>query len=409
MQARSFIVELVLVVGVGFLLPKLQAQNQSPAPQDLPPQPQGVEVQARGPVHEAFAPLSAEAVATIPVIKQPPAPLEEMAPEEKPEGEVIWIKGYWAFDEDRNDYLWVSGTWRAPPPGKQWVPGYWREQDQAGWQWVPGFWTTASKDPAAAAEVSYLSQPPALPAMPPPGAPPRADAFYVPPQWVWAGDRYVLKPGYWAQRNPDYIWVADHYRWTPSGYIFIPGYWDLAMSRRGFLYAPVFVNPAMVTVGYTYTPVYVVRDTVVLDSLFVRPTAYHYYFGDYYGRGYEDRGFVSCYVYSQRNYDPIIVYETPRQPANWLTIQITLGNNRAAGVAPLPPRTLVAQQTIINQTVINETTINKTTINTTNVNTTNSTRPTSTRPISIRRTSRRYSHRRLRWRRKKAYRLLNWT
>jgi hypothetical protein len=44
-----------------------------------------------------------------------------MPPDEKPEGEVIWINGYYAWDDERNDFLWVSGIWRTPPPSKRWV------------------------------------------------------------------------------------------------------------------------------------------------------------------------------------------------------------------------------------------------------------------------------------------------
>ncbi len=28
-----------------------------------------------------------------------------MAPEDKPEGDMTWIAGYWAWDDDRADYL----------------------------------------------------------------------------------------------------------------------------------------------------------------------------------------------------------------------------------------------------------------------------------------------------------------
>src|SRR5437868_4027373 len=43
-----------------------------------PPVPKGVEVMARGPVHEAFATPTAEAEPTTPIPKKPPLPLEEM-------------------------------------------------------------------------------------------------------------------------------------------------------------------------------------------------------------------------------------------------------------------------------------------------------------------------------------------
>src|SRR5258708_4794574 len=53
---------------------------------ELPAVPKGVEVLTRGPVHEAFASLTTEAAPTTPVAKQPPKPIEEMPPQEKPEG-----------------------------------------------------------------------------------------------------------------------------------------------------------------------------------------------------------------------------------------------------------------------------------------------------------------------------------
>ena len=63
-----------------------------------------------------------------------------MPPDQKPAGQnVQWIPGYWSWDVSRNDYLWVSGIWREPPPNSQWVPGYWH-QVEGGSQWVPGTW-----------------------------------------------------------------------------------------------------------------------------------------------------------------------------------------------------------------------------------------------------------------------------
>src|SRR4051794_23086750 len=76
--------------------------------QDAPPPPAapgGVEVRARGPVHEAFAGPTSEPVATPAVAKKPPAPIDELPPAEKPNGNVIWISGYWGYDDDRKDFL----------------------------------------------------------------------------------------------------------------------------------------------------------------------------------------------------------------------------------------------------------------------------------------------------------------
>src|SRR5437899_766287 len=136
-----------LVLGTGLCL-ALGVYGQPPATvsaalegtapaAEAPPVPKGVEVMTRGPIHEAFATPTTPPEPTQPIPKRPPAPITELPPDEKPEGNVLWIGGYWAWDEDRNDFLWVSGIWRAVPPGRQWVAGYWREQGD-NWQWAPG-------------------------------------------------------------------------------------------------------------------------------------------------------------------------------------------------------------------------------------------------------------------------------
>ena len=378
MLSRSLFIGIPLLLLAGCVLawtswlgaqeaPPLQAPTPiSSAPADplaAPAQPagtaQGIEVMARGPVHEAFATPLGEPQPTLIVAKAPPKALEELPPEQKPEGNVAWIGGYWSWDDDRKDYLWVSGIWRTAPPNKEWVPGYWRENNEQ-YQWVPGFWTQVQAE-AQKQDVMYMPRPPAPPAVAV-GVAPNTTSFYVPGTWEWHGDNYAWRPGYWAQVQPGYVWVASHYQWTPGGYVYIPGYWDLAVSRRGVLYAPVVVDPAVVRVGYVYTPGYVVGDTIVLDAMFVRPAYCHYYFGDYYGPGYRDLGYESCIVYSRTHYEPIIVYERydHRDDPRWETVQINLYFGRNSGQMPLPPRTLVQQ--INNTTIINQTNVYKTTV-----------------------------------------------
>jgi hypothetical protein len=366
MRPRSILLWSALLLGGAGLcvLPPRSRGDDAPSPE-----PKGVTVLARGPVHEAFAPLTTEAAPTTPIAKKPPAPLEEMAPEEKPEGEMLWIGGYWAFDDDRKDFLWVSGVWRAAPPGRQWVAGYWREADDA-WQWVAGFWAVAPKEEAPQQEVTYLPPPPAPPNVAPPGDPPSAESFYVPGTWVWNGKPdYVWKAGYWAKVQPNFVWVPAHFRWTPAGYLYVGGYWDHCIRNRGVIYAPVYVDPAVVTLSFSYTPAYAIDQGVVVDALWVRPATCHYYFGDYYGPAYSDCGYTSCVVYSRDHYDSIIVYERyeHRRDPDWFTVQINLFGDRTAGREPVPPRTLNQQTTIINQTVVNQTNINQTTINQTNI------------------------------------------
>ena len=71
----------------------------------------GVQVLTRGPVHEAFAEtVTFDPEPGIVVPKLPPAAIEELPPDQKPEGaNVAWIPGYWAWDDERNDFL--VGQW----------------------------------------------------------------------------------------------------------------------------------------------------------------------------------------------------------------------------------------------------------------------------------------------------------
>src|ERR1035438_9737604 len=64
----------------------------------------GVEVLTRGPIHEAFAePLTANPRPNPIIHQKPPAAIEELPPDQKPEGTHIqWISGYFAWDETRN-------------------------------------------------------------------------------------------------------------------------------------------------------------------------------------------------------------------------------------------------------------------------------------------------------------------
>jgi len=354
--------------------PAQPGQEQAPVVIDVDT-PKGVEVLARGPVHEAFATPTAEAKPTQYVPKKPPADIEEMPPEEKPDGDVVWVGGYWAWDDDRDDYLWVSGCWRVQPDGKEWVPGYWREQANQ-WQWVPGFWTAVQETQRP--EVTYYPEPPPPPQLAPPGNPPEADMFYAPGYWMWVGNHYVWRAGYWTRVRQGHVYVSSHYRWTPHGYVFVSGYWDYDVARRGVLYAPVVVDTVVVGPRFVYTPYYAVTDTIVVDALFVRPGFCHYYFGDYYGPRYVSLGFHCGYHYSRVHYDPIIVYNRwcYRDSPGWFDVRLSISLGRSAGRVPCPPRTLVQQVNVtnvrnvnvknvnVNRTVINNTTVNNNVANT---------------------------------------------
>lgn len=110
-----------------------------------------------------------------PVIEsQPPDPIEEILPDHRPADEnVIWTPGYWYFDQDEEDFVWISGLWRSVPPGRQWVPGYWN-QVSSGYQWVAGTWIRGD------GPVSFYPEPPQSQERGPSSVAPSANHFYVP-------------------------------------------------------------------------------------------------------------------------------------------------------------------------------------------------------------------------------------
>ncbi len=262
------------------------------------------EVLTRGPVHEAFAAtVSYDPEPGIIVNVQPPSAIEEIPPDQRLEGEnVTWIPGYWAWDEDRDDFLWVSGIWRNLPPGRQWVPGYWAQADGRH-QWTSGYW-----EDAEVAEVSYLPKPPRSLERGPNIDAPSRDVSWLPGSWVWQDERYAWRSGYWAPVRENWIWVPSHHRWTRRGYVYVDGYWDYGVARRGVLFAPVhFDRNVYSRPDFRYTPTTVINISVFVNHLFVRPRYGHYYFGDYYAPSYRDNGYYASYHYNntRSGFDPI--------------------------------------------------------------------------------------------------------
>lgn len=304
----------------------------------------GIEELARGPVHEAFGqpsqfnPEPGETVA-----KAPPEAVEELPPDQKPEGDdVRWIPGYWHYDDETKDYMWVSGFWRNIPPGRNWVPGYWNTIAD-GNQWVSGFWANAE-----AAEAEYLPAPPETLEAGPAGDAPAADNVWMPGTWMWRDTRYLWRPGYWAAGNPNWVWSAPHYEWTPNGYVFVDGYWDYPLQRRGLLFAPVVFGPRL-RPGFVYTPSIVIDTGLLTLNLFARPRYQHYYFGDYYAASYATAGIYPWFAYSnsRRGYDPLYAYTNwsyGRTNANWERDQRRAYYDRRDNENARPPRTVAAQR-----------------------------------------------------------------
>lgn len=318
--------------------------------QEQPINEAGVQVLTRGPVHEAFAEASMMgAKAGVIVTKAPYDDISELPPDQRPEGaNMAWIPGYWSWDDDRSDFIWVSGVWRDLPPGRQWVPGYWTSV-QGGSQWISGFWGDAAQN-----EVTYLPPPPEPLEVGPSSPAPRPDNLWTPGCWVWQHTRYDWQPGYWVAQQPDWVWSPAHYTWTPRGYIYVPGYWDHDIVHRGVMFAPVYYErPVYQRSGYYYSPSTVIDLAVMLTTLFVQSSSRHYYYGDYYDRGYEDRGFYPWHSRQARRYgdDPIYSHYRSRQfkqDSDWDRHIDEQYRYRRDHIDARPPQTLALQVNINN-------------------------------------------------------------
>lgn len=300
-----------IAFGVIMIVPSIGAAQENEANA-------GAEVQTRGPVHEAFAgTVSFNPEMGIIVDQAPPAVIEEVPPEQRLEGDnVSWIPGYWGWDEDQNDFLWISGIWRNLPPDREWIPGYWAENDGRH-QWTSGYWEDSDTT-----EVTYLPKPPRSVEVGPNIEASSNDQSWIPGNWIYRDDRYAWRTGYWAPARQNWAWTPAYYRWTQRGYVYVDGYWDYPVVRRGVVFAPVRFD-----VGYRsranfyYTPSTVVSLSVFTNHLFLRPNYGHYYYGDYYEPRYRDRGFFASYSYnsSRYGYDPIYSHNRweNRNDRNW--------------------------------------------------------------------------------------------
>ena len=315
------------------------ATNTSAARADL-----RIEVLTRGPIHEAFAqPVTFDEGAGFAITRQPPAPLEEMIPEQKPEGNhVLWIPGYWNWDTDRSDFIWISGCWRAVPPNCSWIPGYWATS-AGGYQWVAGFWSSADTE-----EIEYLPAPPATLEAGPQGAS-SSNNIWIPGCWVRQEGRYAWRAGFWEAGRANWVWVPSQYCYTPLGYVYVDGYWDYALKNRGVMFLPVYCPAELYgQAGFQFAPDIVFNIDVLSQNLFCCPQRHHYYFGDYYGADYAQQGYNPwCDVsVSFSWYDPLFVHAQwqHRDDHQWAANQRTGYEQRRDNVALRPARTYAALQ-----------------------------------------------------------------
>lgn len=179
------------------------------------------------PIHEALVPKAGPLLPQPVSALQPPMALSEHTPP-KPDEDLIWIPGYWVWQEESSSYAWVCGVWRRPPPNMHWISGEWVNQE-GGWTRLLGFWSPADSL-AIIAEI-----PPELPQESPPPAP-GDDYFYFKGYWEYTGGSYQYQPGSWQPFDPNWILAQPAYYWRPDGYRFTPAYWDYSLDDRGYAY-----------------------------------------------------------------------------------------------------------------------------------------------------------------------------
>ena len=262
----------------------------------------------RGQLHEAYAaPHQDNPAPNLLVDRQPPENIEELAPEYQPEGaNVQWIPGYWAWDTELDDFIWISGVWRDVPAERSWEPGYWSSEDD-GFRWIAGYWAIEQTEP-----LNYLPTPPLSVDQGPVIEAPSQDHFYIPGNWEYQQSRYLWRPGYWCPSVENRIWIPARYIWTPSGCVYTPGYWDYVLAQRGTCFAPVYYrSPIYLNRSYRYSPSCRIRTGFgFMVHLFVRQDCGRYFYGDWYGqrhRGVAYRPWHERHSHC-RNYDPLLSY-----------------------------------------------------------------------------------------------------
>jgi WXXGXW repeat (2 copies) len=290
---------------------------QTPGPRTLAeevlPTPAGIEVLAKGPVHESFAEIVLfDPTAGIVISQSPPEPIQEIPATEKPDDpSALWIPGYWGWDVDRKDFVWVSGVWRIPPPGRTWVPGGWTTVE-GGYQWFSGYWSGAESQGA-----QPLPPPPNSLEVGPSSPSPGPQYEWTPGYWEWIFEQqtYVWHPGCWRLDEDNWVWVPSYYCRSPGGVIFVSGYRDFEFAGRGCLYSPIYFQEALyLSPSYTYRPCYPMNISLVASCLFVHPTTCHYYYGDYFSHTNRSRGYFPCHTFgsSYRGFDPFVGYGDQR-------------------------------------------------------------------------------------------------
>lgn len=237
-----------------------------------------------GPIHEAFVQRITGSIALDAVPNAPPTPVQERIPTQK-DPQTIWIPGYWEWDSERQDFYWVTGTWRRPPPGRSWIPSIWLNSDE-GWVRVHGFWSDLPES-----NLVYIEQAPPDDIDETVANPPGQNYFWLDGYWSFNASKndYEWLEGLWQALDPNWIMVPAHYVWRPDGYVFVSAYWDWVLEDRGDAFSPIDI-PAGRREGVVYEPAIVLEPVVIIPRLLVYYPDYSclYYHHHHYHRDFWD-------------------------------------------------------------------------------------------------------------------------
>lgn len=218
------------------------------AEQSNPADSEKIQVRNVGPLHEAFLSPAKDGAASH-IDKAPPQPINERPAVDPPSENAVWIPGYWEWNEAKKDYLWTTGTYRVPPPGRFWINGYWKRDDQ-GWYRVPGFWTDRQTD-----RIDWRKEgPPADQPDDQVGSAPGTDFFYIPGHYAPDANGVIWKKGFWAKSQVGWSWVPAQWVRQPEGWTYQEGYWDRNLEDRGILFAPAEIVGNGTGSETTYAP-----------------------------------------------------------------------------------------------------------------------------------------------------------
>lgn len=219
-------------------------------------------------IHEGFLTKVSADILLDAYPTRPPNPINERIPRQS-DSNTTWLAGYWAWNDQKDDFIWISGVWRRPPPSHQWIAGFW-SQFEDGWVWIPGFWSENNAE-----ALVYIDKAPPAALDEEAGPPPSEDQFWNPGYWSYNSDSedFDWVEGTWVRLDPNWVLIPAHYTWRPSGYVFIPAYWDWPLDSLGQAYESVYIEPSD-REAYVYEPVNTIPDTYIISH-------YFYYYPNY--------------------------------------------------------------------------------------------------------------------------------